>query len=345
MKIVHVFQCFGHSCGISVFCAELMKHQIEAGHDCWIVNETAKDFALDKRIKKLTSCGTLDVLGFTPDIVHVHAVWSPFAARAIAWCVKHGIKFVVSPHGCLMPRVMGKGWLKKHVFYWVFLRRNLQKAHAIHCTGEGERDAVRAMGLRPSAVIAPLGCYLPDWPVSRIASSPKTVLFLSRIGEEKGLLLLVEAWGSIKHDGWQLLLAGPDWEGYRRVVEDKILSNGVADVEFVGSADAKMKDVLYRAADLFVLPSPMENFSMVVLDALAYGVPVICTRGTPWKAITEHECGWWIEPNSAVSIANAIRQGMEMSDEDRSRLGNSARKLSESFDWKKVTQIMLDVYK
>lgn len=344
MKIVHVFQCFGQSCGISVFCAELMKNQIEAGHDCWIVNETVREYALDKRIRKLTSRGTLDVLGFTPDVVHVHSVWSPFAARAIAWCVRHRVKFVVSPHGCLMPRVMGKGWLKKHVFYWVFLKKNLQLAWAIHCTGDGEVAAVKDLGIRTPIFVAPLGCHLPEWPIKRIASGKKTILFLSRISEEKGLFYLLDAWKVLPHEGWRLVIAGPDWRGHKQVLENKIRDEQVDGVEFPGVADAEMKDKLYRQSDLFVLPSPMENFSMVVLDALAYGIPVVCTKGTPWKSIQDNDCGWWIESKSVGDIVMALQTGMVMDKEGRGRLGKNARRLAEGFSWRSVGEKVLSHY-
>ncbi|MEZ5591148.1 MAG: glycosyltransferase [Gammaproteobacteria bacterium] len=50
---------------------------------------------------------------------------------------------------------------------------------------------------------------------------------------------------------------------------------------------------MLESADLFVLPSFSENFGVVIAEALAHGVPVITTRGTPWKGLLQHGCGWW----------------------------------------------------
>ena len=57
------------------------------------------------------------------------------------------------------------------------------------------------------------------------------------------------------------------------------------DVVFTGPVYGDDKDNLHRLADLFVLPSFTENFGAVVSDSLAYGVPVITTKGTPWAEL------------------------------------------------------------
>lgn len=103
---------------------------------------------------------------------------------------------------------------------------------------------------------------------------------------------------------WQLVIAGPDQAGHKAelMAEAKRLGVVVAeqapneptnsgktvllpDLVFTGPVYGEEKDVLYRMADLFVLPSFTENFGVVVTDALSYAVPVITTKGTPWSEL------------------------------------------------------------
>ena len=342
MKIVHVTRSLIINSGVSVFAAEVAGAQAEMGHDVYLRYTWYPGYPVSSKVncKPFVSLGEL---GFFPDIVHIHAFWSMDMVRAMRWCRRNHVPYVVSPHGGLMPRVLRKGWLKKQVFYWLFLWRNLQEAFAIHCTGEGEVTAVKTLGLRAKTFVIPLGCHLPTWPIERLGEE-KTILFLSRISEEKGLLQLLEAWkGMEERVGWRLVLAGPDWRGFRKILERKIEQERIQNVEFTGPADGKLKDRLYRMASVFVLPSPAENFSMVVLDALAYGVPVICTQGTPWRVIEERKCGWWVPDSSAQTLLGALLSA-SADGGDLFGMGFRARALAEEYSWQNVSNDLVSVY-
>lgn len=340
MRILHVTRSLVANSGISVFVCRMANAMAKAGHEVSVrytwKPELPVDGVVDSRAFK-----SLDELEFRPDVVHIHGLWSLDMALAMSWCRKHGVKYYVSPHGGLMPRVLRRGWLKKHLFYWMFLRKSLNASAGIHCTGEGEADAVRSLGIKVRTFIVPLGCDLHDLGGGR--KKEKMVLFLSRLGEEKGIVYLLDAWNRLRHNGWRLVLAGPDWEGYRRVLEKKIEDERIEDVELFGPAGESQKDALYRAARLFVLPSPMENFSMVVLDALAYGVPVICTKGCPWKVIKERECGWWVDGDSVKALADAIGEAIALPKERLSEMGRRAADIASKFSWDKMAAKLLEV--
>lgn len=342
MKIVHVIQGLPRTAGTTVFPVELANEQLKAGNQVEIAHFTFNECEnSDISIRKIAN---LSDLGYIPDIVHIHALWGMCQVRAMGWCRKHKVRYIVSVHGCLMPRVLNKGWLKKHLFYWLYLRKNLQNAAAIHCTGEGEREAVEALGLKPPKIIAPLGCHIPQIEEVKVRGEQRNILFLGRLGEEKGLMFLLDAWKAIDHKNWKLTIAGPSWLGYGDRLREKVEVEKIASVEFTGNADEKMKDELYRAADLFILPSPMENFSMVVLDALAYGVPVICTKGTPWKCVEDNKCGWWIEPNSVEAIRVSLEEAMNLQQSEIEMMGARARNLANLFSWSEVAKMLEKAY-
>src|SRR5205085_8939458 len=76
-------------------------------------------------------------------------------------------------------------------------------------------------------------------------------------------------------------------------------------VVMIGSVEGEAKKELFSNADVVVVPSHSENFGLVVAEALAHGVPVIASRGTPWQRMGEIGCGLWVD-NQPESLAQAL---------------------------------------
>ncbi|MCX8090759.1 MAG: glycosyltransferase [Verrucomicrobiae bacterium] len=285
---------------------------------------------------------------FGAEVLHDTGVWL-LTNHAAARISRHrNLPRVVSPRGMLSGWALRhKGW-KKRVAWWLYQRRDLQTAAALHATSRAEMESLRSLGLtRPIAVI-PNGVELPPEP-ARAAVRPteavRTVLFLGRIHPVKGLLDLVEAWAAVRANGWRVVLAGGDESGHRAEVEAAIRAHRLEkNFEFAGAVSAEGRWALYREADLFVLPSRSENFGLVVAEALACGLPVITTRGTPWEELLTHRCGWWVEPNAAA-LADALRDALSRSDAERRQMGARGRELVRSrYTWSAAAAKMLAVY-
>jgi len=91
-----------------------------------------------------------------------------------------------------------------------------------------------------------------------------------------------------------------------------------------------------------VVPSHSENFGMTIAEALAHGVPVVASRGTPWSDLPARACGWWVE-NNPEALAGAIR---EASTADLQSMGEVGRDwMSNEFDWPSIAGRMHDTYK
>ena len=339
MKILHALRGLEATSGISTFVVELCNHQVRAGHQVCFVYQRSLERRFSPEVIVLRE-SELELLGWKPDVVHVHAIWTPFSVRMLRWSVKNAIPYVVSPHGCLMSRVLQKGKFKKWIFLNLLLRPLLNKARCWHCTGEGEVSACKKVGFNGPFSIVPLGCNIPKLG----AQKKNIVLFLGRISEEKGLHLLLDAWKTLEIQGWVLVLAGPDWFGERKLLEEKIKSESIPNIRFAGVADENLKDELYREAKIFVLPSPMENFSAVVLEALAYSIPVIATKGTPWQELQDNKCGWWIDQGQEA-LETALKSAMSITDNARAEMGARGRELvAGKYSWDKVADSILALY-
>lgn len=284
------------------------------------------------------------------DVVHVHSNWT----FPVWWACRQALEWrrplVMSPQGCLDPvRLAHSAWKKR--LAGLFDRRFLRQASLIHATSAMEEGWIRRyVGGGPRIAVIPNGVDLPA-PVAaaRIDSRTRQVLFLGRLHPLKGIDLLLDAWGRVggaRSAGrpWRLVIAGPDEQGMRRRLEEQASRQGLKDVSFVGAVYGENKAQLIAGTDVFVLPSRSENFGIAVAEALAAGVPVITTRGTPWGEVAGR-CGWWVDA-TPESIAIALDAAMRASDADRAAMGVQARALIESrYQWSAVGRAMVETYR
>jgi glycosyltransferase involved in cell wall biosynthesis len=102
---------------------------------------------------------------------------------------------------------------------------------------------------------------------------------------------------------------------------------------------------LYNSSDCFVLPTHSENFGIVIAEALATGLPVITTKGTPWAELLTHQCGWWINL-SVDNIVDTLNQLVSLNYKELQAMGDNGKKLvREKYDIKLVTNSMFQFYK
>jgi glycosyltransferase involved in cell wall biosynthesis len=284
--------------------------------------------------------------GRLPDCVHFHGVWSPaFVSRFRAWR-KAGVPCLVSPHGMLEPWALAHKRWKKAVAWQLYQRRILNQFQGLHGTSEREIAQFRKLGLEVPSEVIPWGVNLPSQDVFKPSPiTTKTALFVGRIYPVKGLPLLVEAWNRVRPQGWKMLLMGPDEAGHRKEVEAAIAKNRLGDVfEFLGELKDEAKDEIYRQAQLFILPSYTENFGLVVAEALAHGLPVVTTQGTPWSGLTQKRCGWWV-PTSVDGLAQGIQEACSLNLEDLNSMGERGRLwMQKEFGWNRVAAHMKMMY-
>lgn len=278
------------------------------------------------------------------ELIHDHGVWLSTNVVAAKVAADSNVPLLVSPHGMLEPWSLNYRGHRKRVAWILYQKRHLRMAAVLHATSEAEAMNLRKLGLDQPIAVIPIGVPLPEYR-KRESGSQKTLLFLSRIHPKKGLLQLVKAISQISPRGWRVIVAGPADKTYRLQVEKVIDEEGLRDsFTFIGPVRDESKWEVYQRADLFVLPSFSENFGIVVVEAMACGLPVITTKGTPWKELETHNCGWWVEA-SVDSLVQALDQAMSLTGEQRAQMGKNGRRLAESkYSWTSVATKMANVY-
>lgn len=283
-----------------------------------------------------------------PNIVHDNGVWHP-SNHSVASIARRrgGIARVVSPHGMLEPWAYNYKPIKKRLAYYLYQRRDLATAQALHATAGEEAASIARFNLEVPIEVVPNGVDLPDLSVSEALSgeSGRTIVFLSRIHPKKGLPLLIEAFARLRPTGWRVIIAGPDELGHSAEIKVLAARAGLANsVEIVGPVWGKEKTVLLAQADLFVLPTYSENFGIAVAEALAHAVPVLTTTGAPWRLLVEEGCGWWVRP-TVDGISAGLAEALATPAEARRAMGKRGRAaVSARFSWDKIAQQMLALY-
>lgn len=152
-----------------------------------------------------------------------------------------------------------------------------------------------------------------------------SVLFLGRLEKEKGFhdLLLAVARIRDRVPGFRLVCGGT---GNASEVKRWIESAGVGDlVELRGWVSGVAKQACFERAAMLVLPSYIENFPMVIIEAMAAGLPVVATAVGGVPDVIEHgKEGLLVQPGDVGRLADAIAS-LLLDRELRGRMARAAR--------------------
>jgi glycosyltransferase involved in cell wall biosynthesis len=222
----------------------------------------------------------------------------------------------------------------------------LAGATLLHATSDLEVGSIRAAGFRNPVCLIPNGIDPPTTHADRSEHGPRRCVFLSRIHPKKGLPLLLEAWARLKPVRWTLEIAGHSEDhaheaALRRMIEERRL----AGVRLVGERSGADKWAFLGEAHLFILPSYSENFGIVVAEAMAAGLPVIATTGTPWRVLADSNLGWCVDP-SIDAITAALQEAMAAPQSTLTQRGMRAREFAlAEFGWPEISRRMAACYR
>ena len=280
-------------------------------------------------------------------IIQDHGIWLPHNGHVAKIAGRFGIPLIISPNGMLQPWALKYRKWRKIVAWQLWQKRRLQKANLLHAASHAEAESVNQLGLGKPVVVIPNGTEIPEYTNHRTPPGDGKIrmLFMSRIHPSKGLFLLIEALRNLNSKDWILTIAGYDENNHQQEVELAVAQANLShSVQFIGPVDEEHKWDVYAGADLFVHPSFSENFGIVIAEALAAGLPVIATTGSPWIDLTRHDCGWWIEPTIA-DLTSAIQEALSLSVKQRQAMGARGKKLvKEKYSWKSIAEEMQKLY-
>jgi glycosyltransferase involved in cell wall biosynthesis len=204
-----------------------------------------------------------------------------------------------------------------------------------------QHDADSWNGLTKTVVIPNSLPFFPEKPSTCLQ---KQVIFVGRLNEQKGLEYLIETWERVhqKHDDWILQIYG---DGEQRDMLNHLIRKARLENAVVVNRPTMQIMEKYLESSIFLLTSRFEGFGMVLIEAMACGVPVVsfdCPWG-PADIIKNGEDGFLVEYLNTIEAAEKVIQLIE-SLELRQKMGIRARENVQRFSRQIVMKQWVDLF-
>ncbi len=226
---------------------------------------------------------------------------------------------------------------------WIFKKhlKEIETTEYIAVTSQFTKQSLLENGIDEHRILlTPLGVdshhFVPAGSKEKV-SPEKTiadedtfrVVYVGQLCLRKGVQYLLEAWNRLQLKQAELLLAGDLVDDLREILQDHLYrSNTINVLDHTSDPLA-----VYQEASVCILPTLEDGFGLVVLEAMACGIPVIITEHTGAKDCVRPDLdGFVIPPYSADAIADTLLYGYH----HRPRLeemGRNARQQAEQFPW------------
>ncbi|HYN21947.1 MAG TPA: glycosyltransferase [Thermoanaerobaculia bacterium] len=270
---------------------------------------------------------------FRPDLVHGHFYEAAAVTALLARRLQ--IPFVLTEHSSLIASGSLSGLEKRAV------RRAYRQAARVMPVSRMLQAALESQGFEARYEIVPNVVDLEQFfPAPRRPHPVLRLIAVTRMTPVKGIPDLLEALRllALRRQDWQcdLIGGGEREEEYRKLAEP----NG--HVVFHGELERPEVAARLRAADLFVLASRIETFSVATLEALACGVPVVATAcGGPEELVTP-SAGTIVPLGSPAAMAEALDHALSnLSSFDREDI---ARTVASRYGFEAIGERLRQVY-
>jgi glycosyltransferase involved in cell wall biosynthesis len=272
------------------------------------------------------------------DLNHTHFV---FPDGVLAWLLKRltGLPYILTAHGSDVPGFNPDRFTLAHRLLRPLWHRVVDGAEAVVAPSRNLANLIRRAKPEADPVLIPNGIdpglLRPDRPRRR------RILVVARLFERKGVQYVLRALGGMRHDHEvHVVGAGPYLPTLVALAREQSV-----DVQFHGWLDPVSSQLagLYETADIFVLCSDIENFPMVLLEAMAAGLAIITTRGTGCDEVVG-DAALLVDPGDVAGLRAALEALTR--DAQRCRLlGRAARqRLLNQFSWASVARRYAALY-
>jgi phosphatidylinositol alpha 1,6-mannosyltransferase len=209
------------------------------------------------------------------------------------------------------------------------------------CPSHAAAETCHQIGIDRTQVISFCGVdveqYSPKWRdrsflnqwLSADEADHSVILFLGRLGLEKRVDLLIDAYAQLKRTQpkLSLILAGDapaDAVNFLKKRADQL-----PHIHFTGFLTGETKSKLYASCDVFCSPSPYETFGLTIIEAMASGIPVITVNtGAVSETVKQGVNGYLVPPDDVGAIARCLQSTLSS---DNQNITQSAVEFAQRF--------------
>lgn len=268
------------------------------------------------------------------DFLHAH--WLIPQGIIASFCT---LPYLVTGHGGDV------GELNKHIFYFL-KKRCLQKASGITAVSAHLKKILADKYHCSQVSVIPMGCntnyFHPSHRQEGLfgCDGKKTVLFVGRLAEKKGVSYLIQA---MQYVDARLVIvgSGPLEETLKELTASLSLTKKVV---FLGPKNHRELRSIYASADIFAAPSitakngDVEGFGLVILEAMASGLPVVASASGGITDIIVHGKNGLLSPEQNID-ALALQLNRLLSEKSLyQKLSAASLKTAEQFDYSHVAE-------
>ncbi len=265
------------------------------------------------------------------DVIHSHFI-VPTGWLGYRLSRRFGVPHAITAHGSDVPGYNPDRFGFLHSLLLPEWRRVLRQARWVTSPSHFLAELIGSQFPVPVAVIP--NPFAFDRQLAR--PRRRLVLTVSRLVPRKGVQFLIEAMGGLP-EGWELVVAG---DGPSRAALEHQASG--LPVRFTGFVSREEVAKLYAEAAIFVLPSLVENFPMVLLEAMNAGCAVITTDAYGCGELAG-DAGVLVPPEDADSLRRALLR-LIGDPAERERLGEVARQRAREFAPEKIAGRFLTLF-
>ena len=286
------------------------------------------------------------VADFKPDIIHAQHLWiTPYAA------LQTGIPYVITVHGTDL-----MGFKKDERYHKYALAGGINAAKIITISRQVHNDTLKIYKLPEEKLkLNPNGFDDDMFQPKNITKKElftqfglninpeKLVSFVGKFTDFKGIDILIKAARKITDEIPEVVFALAGDGQLMSEMKELTAQLKLDNMFFLGQQTQEDVASLYSAADVSVVPSRIEPFGLVAIEALGCGTPVVATNAGGLPDFVNNKVGQLIEMENVEALANAIID--ELKNNTKLTKGKYAREYAvENYSWKKTLQNVISVY-
>ncbi len=277
---------------------------------------------------------------FKPDVAHFHNIYFALTPSVYDACREEGVAVVQSLHNfrmfcanalffrdghvcedclikspmegvkhrCYRNSLLASGAVTAVTSFHRWRKTWTQKVNMYITATEFTRSKYIQAGLPGDKIVVKANVFRPDGEFEK--PKGEYVLYVGRLSEEKGVRRLLAAWERLPRIPLKLMGDGHLASELKSFVD----SQGLTQVEFLGTLDAQKYSQYMRGAKFLVLPSQCyENFPRIAVEAFAFGLPVLASRlGSLAEIIVEGKTGCFFDPVDTAALCDQAQKMWQM---------------------------------